>query len=64
MLSTQKSQPQLQKLTTYQTHVMIKSAIPDAVTVYDRENKGQMTIDEWLDIVNNRGLNQGDQYEI
>jgi hypothetical protein len=37
------------KLNTYQTHVLIKQAIPNAVTVYERENpNGQMTFDEVL----------------
>lgn len=41
-------------LTSYETHKLIKADVPDAVTVYEREHKGQMTIDEWLDVVNDR----------
>ena len=38
------------KLSTYQTHKLIKQAIPDAETVYMRDNRGQMSLEEWLDI--------------
>jgi len=38
------------KLTSYQTHKLIKQAIPEAKTVYEEENpQHQITIEEWLD---------------
>lgn len=52
------------KLTKYETHKLIKADVPLAKTVYESENKGQMTLDEWLDIVNQRSLMRKDgQYE-
>ena len=36
------------QLTSYQTHRLIKDAIPSARTVYERDNKSQMTFDEYL----------------
>lgn len=53
----------MEHLTTYQTHKLIKAELPTASTVYERENKGQMTIDEWLDLINER-THKGDLYEI
>ena len=37
------------QLSAYQTHRLIKSAIPSARTVYERENKGQMTFEEYIE---------------
>lgn len=37
------------KLTPYETHKLIKAAIPEAKTVYERTHKGQWTIEEYLD---------------
>ena len=36
------------KLTTYQTHCLIKASIPAAHTVYERTHKGQMTFEEYM----------------
>lgn len=36
-------------LTSYQTHRLIKQCIPNARTVYERENRGQMTFDEYIE---------------
>ena len=36
------------QLTKYQTHRLIKNAIPGARTVYEREHKGQMTFEEYM----------------
>lgn len=47
-------------LSKYQTHCLIKAAIPEAVTVYQRENKGQITFEEYLQQENRYELN----YEI
>lgn len=35
-------------LTSYQTHRLIKAAVPGARTVYEREHKGQMTFEEYM----------------
>jgi len=34
-------------LTPFQTHKLIKEAIPSAETVYQNMTKGQITIEEW-----------------
>lgn len=44
------------RLTSYETHRLIKQAIPTARTVYEIENKNQITIEEWLDIQQMEGL--------
>ena len=36
-------------LTSYQTHRLIKAHVPSAKTVYERENKGQMTFEEYIE---------------
>ena len=39
------------KLSSYQTHKLIKNVFPDAHTVYERENpNGQMTFEEYVDM--------------
>ena len=37
------------RLTPYETHRLIKAHIPSATTVYERENKGQMTFEEYIE---------------
>ena len=37
------------QLTKYQTHQLIKASVPSARTVYERENKGQMTFEEYIE---------------
>ena len=39
----------MRKLSPLETHKMIKDAVPDAETVYQRSNKGQMTFAELYD---------------
>lgn len=37
-------------LTSYQTHKLIKEAVPEAKTVYESENpQHQITIEEWVE---------------
>lgn len=40
----------MEKLTKFQTHRLIKQAVPEAKTVYEKENKGQITMEEWKEI--------------
>lgn len=37
------------RLSTYEVHKLIKAAIPEATTVYERTHRGQITIEEYLD---------------
>ena len=38
------------RMTSYQTHKLIKEAIPNAHTVYEEENpQHQMTMEEWAE---------------
>jgi len=39
------------RLTDYQTHKLIKSVVPSAVTVYETKNHGQYTFEEYLDLI-------------
>ena len=36
------------QLSSYQTHRLIKASVPAARTVYEREHKGQMTFEEYM----------------
>ena len=38
----------MKHLTSYETHRLIKSSVPSARTVYERENRGQMTFEEYM----------------
>lgn len=38
----------MEKLSPYQTHKLIKQAVPEAITVYEKENDRQIQMVEWV----------------